>query len=955
MLNRIKDLVFGSILTGGLTLGTIVIDKDYCIIFWNGWMEKNTGVKERDVLGQNIFELYPDIRDRGKEKYVADCVENMKPVFLSPFFHDYLIPIEVVKGGEATQMRQNVKIYPAFDEEQTLGAVIIIEDLTEQIYHEQEISRLNQILRAIRDVNQLITRVTDQEELLKRACKILFEGLGHSFVWVGLIQEGSFHVKPAAYAGLGDEMLADIKITWDDSEYGMGITGTAIKTGKTQVVNWVQKDPSQKASWELDNGTDWRSACSLPLKSYGNVMGAFTVYSQEINVFHGEVLELLEEVTEDISFAIESLKERQKRQRAEAALAEEKERLAVTLLSIGDAVIATDQEGKVVLVNKVAEELTGWTQAEANGRPLEEVFCIINEYTRKCCEDPVKKVMEAGVVIGLANHTVLISRDGTERIIADSGAPIHDAEDEIIGVILVFRDVTEARQMEEKLRESEERLRLAMEAVNDGLYDWNIETGEVYFSPGYYTMLGYEPHEMPVSRETWESLLHPDDKEREMAVIEEYVQMKRDSHEGEYRLKAKDGTWQWILGRGKVVERDPSGEYVRVIGTHVNITERKRMEEELQKVQKLESVGVLAGGIAHDLNNLMVGVMGNISLARMHDNIMEKDRDLLRAEEASARVGQLTHRLLTFAKGGAPVVKKADIGSLLRDSASFVLSGSSVMCEFSIPDDLCLVEIDEGQINQVINNLLINARQAMPGGGTIRISAESTSISSESVLPLEAGAYVRMSFQDEGTGIPPDLVNKIFDPFFTTKQEGSGLGLATSYSIIEKHNGHITVESQMGVGATFHIYLPAAPDGVLTGESGEEEMLIMGSGRVLLMDDEKDIRDLIPDMLNELGYEATTAVDGAEALELYKEAMELGKRFDAVILDLTVRGGMGGREAMQKLMAMDPEAKVIVSSGYANDPVMSDFDKYGFKDAIAKPYKAREISEVLHRIIAGAD
>ena len=263
------------------------------------------------------------------------------------------------------------------------------------------------------------------------------------------------------------------------------------------------------------------------------------------------------------------------------------------------------------------------------------------------------------------------------------------------------------------------------------------------------------------------------------------------------------------------------------------------------------------------------------------------------------------------------------------------------------------MEIDGGQINQVVNNLIINAKQAMPNGGVISMRSENVNIDAESGLPLKHGAYIKVSVADKGIGIPAEHIKRIFDPFFSTKQEGSGLGLATAYSIIEKHNGHIFVESQMEVGTTFYIYLPAFPDGVLLVKRAEEENPVAGAGRVLVMDDEEIIREIASNMLFSAGYTVTTATDGAEAIELYKKSIESGNPFDAVVIDLTVPGGMGGRETIQRLIEVNPEIKAIVSSGYSNDPVMADFARYGFMGVVAKPYKTKELSEVLHRVITG--
>ena len=375
------------------------------------------------------------------------------------------------------------------------------------------------------------------------------------------------------------------------------------------------------------------------------------------------------------------------------------------------------------------------------------------------------------------------------------------------------------------------------------------------------------------------------------------------------------------------------------------------------KIQKLESIGVLAGGIAHDFNNVLTAILGNISLARMHaeaerasDKITKRLAD---AERISMQAKDLTQQLLTFARGGAPIKKASSIAELLSDSAAFASRGSNVRCEFSIPGNLWAVEIDEGQMNQVISNIIINATQATPDGGVIKLHAENLTVESGDVLPLEEGKYVRVSVEDQGVGIPEEHLQKIFDPYFTTKQKGSGLGLATSYSIIRQHDGHITAESQVGVGTIFHIYLPAFPGEKLIKEGVEEEP-IAGVGRILVMDDEKHIRDLAAEILSSIGYEVTTTIDGAEAIELCIEAVESGNPFDVVIMDLTIPGGMGGKQTVRKLMEIDPEVKAIVSSGYSNDPVMADFREYGFKGVIAKPYEIRELSQVIHKAMVDA-
>lgn len=549
--------------------------------------------------------------------------------------------------------------------------------------------------------------------------------------------------------------------------------------------------------------------------AYLDALNRVPVYSER------QVATLMAYFTRQVKLLGEMGLSRRNLEEANSALRESEERLNVTLRSIGDGVITTDTNGVVVLMNRVAEMLTGWTQDEAKGLPLREVFRVVNEKTRAPREDPVARVLASGRAVDLANHAILVSRDGTERVLADSGAPIHDRQGWIVGVVMVFRDVTE----------------------------------------------------------------------------------------------------------------------------------RSRMEEELQRAQKLDSVGRLAGGIAHDFNNLLTGILGNVVLARIEAPSESRSAERLReAEKAVRRAADLTHQLLTFSKGGAPVRKVARLRELICDSAGFSLRGSNVRCEFAIPEDLWPVEVDEGQMSQVIGNLVVNADQAMPDGGVIRVSARNLPPGGTLPGQLPDGRYVEVSVEDHGIGIPEEHLSRIFEPYFTTKEKGSGLGLATCYSIVRKHDGQITVTSLMGEGSTFRVYLPASAKDALPRVV--EEDFVPGHGRILLMDDEEEIRGVCSQMLAHLGYDVDTARDGAEVLQMYIAARTSGRPFDVVILDLTVPGGTGGREAFRKLRELDPNVRAIVSSGYSNDPIMADFRAHGFRGVMLKPYDLRLLSRVVHEVLA---
>jgi signal transduction histidine kinase/ActR/RegA family two-component response regulator len=425
-----------------------------------------------------------------------------------------------------------------------------------------------------------------------------------------------------------------------------------------------------------------------------------------------------------------------------------------------------------------------------------------------------------------------------------------------------------------------------------------------------------------------------------------------------------------VLEFRDVTEQRKAEEKIRVLNETLEqrVTERTaelaKANEELLKMQKLESVGELAGGIAHDFNNNLQSILSSVTLAKSYAN--PEDVVYEKLEEAKKVVLQsksLTQQLLTFSKGGEPVKNTISISKLIKDSANLALSGSNVRCELVIPDDLWPVEADKGQLNQVISNLIINADQAMPEGGDIKVWAENINVVEKDLLPVEEGNYVKITIEDQGTGIPQKHLQKIFDPYFSTKQKGSGLGLATTYSIIRKHDGHIDVESEVGVGTVFHIYLPSsrlktqkAPtpseaEGVRPEHVGGKGISGTLKGKVLLMEDETLIKLAVTQHLRNLKYEVEAAEDGAETIELYNKAIDTGKPFDAVIMDLTIPGGMGGKETIKRLLEIDPEVRAIVASGYANDPIMAEFNKYGFSGALTKPYEIDELDETVQRVI----
>ncbi|MFZ5799742.1 MAG: PAS domain-containing hybrid sensor histidine kinase/response regulator [Thermodesulfobacteriota bacterium] len=637
-------------------------------------------------------------------------------------------------------------------------------------------------------------------------------------------------------------------------------------------------------------------------------------------------------------FAYHTRLEINRRLETEKALSASEKLYRTLVENMNFGVTLIDKNHRILMTNANQGRLFHKDPADFQGK-----FCYQEFEGRQavCPHCPGVRAMETG--LAQEQITQGVREDGSRTHVLIRAFPLINSAGIADSFIELVEDIAERLQAEQSRRENEEKFRALFDLAPLAVALTELESGRlVDANKELCRITGFQREDLlgktvvelgfysEANRQEWVDAL---DKTGEVAGLEKtFSVLGRQVH---------------AMMFSKVVRLHDT---LFVITAFNDITEKKKLEEERKRIERIESLGLLAGGIAHDFNNILTGILGNISLAKLHSppgqKIYEK---LLETEKAALRARDLTLQLLTFSRGGEPIRRSESLSDLVKEACGFILSGSNVKAVYEFSDNLWPVEIDSGQVSQVLQNLAMNAIQAMIQGGTIRISAENITIGSEEALLLLPGRYVQLHFADDGPGIANEHLPHIFDPYFTTKQSGNGLGLTICYSIIKRHHGLLDVESSPGNGTTFIIYLPAAEAAPHLKTAVPE--LVRGSGRVLLVDDDETILATATDILTLLGYEVEAVRDGREAIESYRRALEGGTPFAAVIMDLTIPGGMGGKETIGKLLELDPRAKVLVSSGYCNDPVMANFAEYGFVGVIPKPYQIENLSQVLWSIL----
>ncbi|HEX2955134.1 MAG TPA: PAS domain S-box protein, partial [Bacillota bacterium] len=623
--------------------------------------------------------------------------------------------------------------------------------------------------------------------------------------------------------------------------------------------------------------------------------------------------------------------------RAQEVMERSNRKMNNILESISDAFFTVDQNLCYTYLNKSAEKLLyGGERQNFIGKAATQV---LPDYDSK-------------TFIELLNHVYLENEpiryetysETKDNWVEVSVFPIED------GLAVFASDISNRKRLEKALLEERERYLITLGSIGDGVIATNSQGQIVLMNEAAERLTGYNA-QCCVGRALKRVFYVIDDKTSEpfTGTLNKVLFSGVTFYADQAVLVTQD-LMEVPIAFSCAPIKNSFGQIIGAVIVFKDLSERLKTEMELQKTQKLESLGILAGGIAHDFNNLLAAILLNTELAlhlwQKGENIQKL---LTQTISTTYKARNLSAQLLTFSKGGAPIKKTMSIKDLLKETVSFVLRGSSINCVYEIASDLQLVEIDEGQIVQVLNNLIINAKQAMPRGGTITVSARNVDKTTEQPRG-KSTTYIEIAIKDQGIGIPKEYLQKIYDPFFSTKSDGTGLGLATTYSIIKRHGGLIEVESQVNSGTTFRIYLPASAQTTVESLAHKEVAASSRKLKILIMDDEEGIRNSVGEMLLNYGYDVVTSADGQETIILYKQSFQSGEPFDVVIMDLTITGGMGGQETIAHLRDIDPKIKAIVSSGYANDRVLSEYERYGFKGIVEKPYTIGTLIEVIDQV-----
>ncbi len=827
----------------------------------------------------------------------------------------------------------------------------MIRDVTERNLAELRIRHLNRVYAVLSDINQTIVRETDPQAMLEAACRIAVEKGCFRMAWIGMVDPADGRVRITAHAGGSEETQRLVRLLLERAPAGgdCAITAHAIDSGEHAICNDIALDPRTEPWRESALRREFCSMTSLPLKAASRVIGTFNLYASEVGFFDANEMRLLDELALDISFALDFHEREKARRRAEQDLGESKERFSKVFHATPAAiVITTESEGRYLDVNDHFLEMFGYAREEVIGRTALE----LGVWAEPAQRVGILQMLQDGRRVRDI-EVVYRTKSGELRYALASAELVR------LGTVpcrlFINHDITERRQSEAALRESEARFRQLAENIQEVFWMTNPAKNQMlYISPAYEQIWGRTCESLYQSPRTWLDAIHPDDRERIQHAAT--TKQAHDAYNETYRIRRPDGSIRWIRDRAFSI-RGAGGELLRVVGTAEDITERRQLEEQFRQSQKMEAIGQLAGGVAHDFNNILGAMMMQIDLASAPANLPSVSRDLLNDLKSCAeRAANLTRQLLAFSRRQVMQPKLVDLNEVVTGLTKMLqrILGEDVRLQLNLYSRPLVTRADPGMLDQVLLNLVVNARDAMPDGGQLVLdTSEATFTEKEAALIPDAkpGRYVSLRVTDTGCGIAPENLARIFEPFFTTKEagKGTGLGLATVFGIVKQHGGSIQARSEVGRGAQFDVFLPAAETAGPTDRAATAKTKPRaGTETILLVEDDTSVRALTRIVLEQSGYKVLAAANGVEALQLWDH--QTGP-IHLLLTDIVMPEGISGRQLAARLRERKPDLRVIFTSGYSAEIAGRELTLREGQNFLGKPARPDQILDTVRRAL----
>lgn len=853
--------------------------------------------------------------------------------------------------GQERILHETAQLFYSQGNAQPIKMIGIVHDITERRQAEDKIHRLNRLYAVSSSINQAIVRLQSTQELYEQACRIAAELGGLRMAWLGMVMPNGDRMSVMAKHGHDAGFLASVEMGLGSPPAAGGLSMRAYHEDRMVYSNDLAGDPDTQVWQQQARERGYCSGAAFPLRVSGKPVGVYTVYGDHPDYFHEEELALLSALASNISFAIEARLKEEQRVQTEAALQESQLSFHEMAENIGEIFYNYDVIHQRLLY-------TNQTYAEIWGRSCESIYADPTSYLKYIHPDDLGAAERAFELqqSGQATNAEfrVIRPDGSQCWVHEHGVPVLDAEGRVERIVGTMRDITERKLADEQIRESEERFRLLSKATNDAIWDWNLLTGMIWWNDALETLFGHPRTQITSTIQSLNDRLHPEERATIMASIHQAIDSGEESWMAEHRFRRQDDQYAHVMNRGYII-RDADGKAVRMIGGMTDHSERKKLEQQFLRAQRMESIGTLAGGIAHDLNNILAPIMMSIEILQM-DETSSRRLSILSTIEASARRGaEMVKQVLSFARGVEGQQLELDVGHLVHEVEKIANETffKNITIHTQIEKDLWTVQGDPTQLHQVLINLCVNARDAMPQGGRLTLSASNRRMDKHyAAMNLEAvpGPYVVIQVEDTGTGIKQDVLERIFEPFFTTKEhgKGTGLGLSTTQAIIKSHGGYIRVYSEVGVGTRFRVYLPAPAESASAEDCELTAELPRGQGEtVLVVDDEEAVRNITQQTLEAFGYRVLTAADGAEATGLYAAK----KQDIAVVLTDMMMPVMDGPSTIPVLIRMNPHVRIIAASGLNANSMVAKAMSAGIRHFLPKPYTADTLLKMLRTVL----